>query len=111
MGRMCCNSSEDVGEPGLRIHAIIFGLDNEAVHYSRTLSAPIGSAEQPGFPAKSDPSQSSFGSIVRQANASVFEEEREARPALQHVLDRFGEVMPACQPLKLRAHVETEIVN
>ena len=111
MGRMSCDTGEDVGEPCLRIDAIHFGRDDEAVHDGRTLSATIGSAKQPGFPAKSDPSQSSFGSIVRQADASVFEEEREARPALEHVLDRFGEVMPACQPLKLRAHVETEIVN
>ena len=108
MGR---NTSQDIGEPGLRIDAIHFGRDDEAVHGSRALSATIGSAEQPGFSAKSDPSQSSFGSIVRQADASVLEEQGKGRPALQHVLDRFGEVVPACQPFKLRAHVETEIVN
>ena len=98
MGRMCCNSSEDVGEPGLRIDAIHFGRDDEAIHGGRTLSATIGPAEQPGFPAKSDAAQPSFGSIVRQADAAIFEEEREGRPALEHVLDRFGEVMPAGEP-------------
>ena len=111
MSWMGGDAGENIREPGLRIDAIHFGRDDEAIHDGRTLSATIGPTKQPGFPAKSDPSQSSFGSIVRQADASVFEEEREARPALQHVLDRFGEVMPACQPLKLRAHVETEIIN
>ena len=41
MGRMCCNSSEDVGEPGLRIDAIHFSGDDEAIHGGRTLSATI----------------------------------------------------------------------
>jgi hypothetical protein len=54
MGRMRCNSGEDVGEPGLRIDAIHLGRDDEAVHGGRALSAAIGSAEQPGFPAKSN---------------------------------------------------------
>lgn len=82
MGRMGRNTSQDIGEPGLRIDAIHFGRDDEAVHGRRALSATIGSAEQPGFSAKSDPSQSSFGSIVRQADAPVPEEQVKAAQRL-----------------------------
>ena len=74
MGRMSCDTIKDLSEPGLRIDAIHFGCDNEAVHGCSALSAAIGSAEQPRFPTEGDTSQPSFGGVVRETYAPVLEE-------------------------------------
>jgi hypothetical protein len=47
--------------------------------------------------------------IVGHAHAPVVEEQREGRPALEHVLDRLGEIVPARQLGCLLAHVGHEI--
>jgi hypothetical protein len=40
-------------------------------------------------------SQPSFGGVVREAHAPILKEQGEARPSLQNVVERFGQVMPA----------------
>ncbi|MGY2803871.1 hypothetical protein ACVIHF_000601 [Bradyrhizobium sp. USDA 4506] len=62
------DAGKNVREPGLRIDAIHFGRDDQAIHGSRAPSAAIRAAEQPGFSSKSDASQASFGGIVGEAN-------------------------------------------
>src|SRR5258708_30063889 len=44
MGRMSCDTGEDVAEPGLRIDAIHFGRYDETLHARGALSASIGHA-------------------------------------------------------------------
>ena len=44
MGRMSCDTGEDVGEPGLRIDAIHLRRDNKTVHGRGALPAAIGCA-------------------------------------------------------------------
>jgi hypothetical protein len=44
---MLSNIGQDMREPGLRIYAVQFGGDDEAVHDRRTLSSPIAAGEQP----------------------------------------------------------------
>ena len=44
------------------------------------------------------PLQPSLGGIVGQAHAPVLEEQREARPSLQDVIERLDQVMPAGEP-------------
>src|SRR3954451_12902775 len=111
MGRMSCGTGEDVGEPGLRIDAIHFGCDDETVHGCGALSAAIGPAEQPRFSTQGDTPQASFGGVVREADAPVREEYGKARPALEDVLDRFGQVVPASEPSDLRTHIDLKIVD
>ena len=63
------------------------------------------------FSTQGDTSQPSFGGVVREADASVFEEEGEACPALENVFDRFGQVVPTSEPSDLRTHIDMKIVD
>jgi hypothetical protein len=47
MSRMSGNTGKDVSQPGLRIHAIHFGSDDEGIHRGGALAAAIRPAEQP----------------------------------------------------------------
>ena len=49
--------------------------------------------------------QPALGGIVRHADAAVFEEQREGRPAAEHVLDRLHKVVPTRQLRRLLAHI------
>lgn len=73
---------EDVGEPGLGIDVVELCGDDGGIHVGRTLAAPIGTGEQPGFPAQGDAALCAFGDIVGQADPSVGEEPgKTLRPA------------------------------
>ena len=54
MSRMGGDAGKDIREPSLRIDTVHFGSDDQAIHGRRASSAAIGSAGQPGFPAKSN---------------------------------------------------------
>lgn len=86
MSRIGGNPGKDIGQPGLRIHTIHFCRDDEAIHGSRPSSAAIGPAEQPRLSSERDASEPPFGGIIGEAHAPVFEEQGEARPALQDVV-------------------------
>jgi hypothetical protein len=68
-------------------------------------------------PPQSDPQNShdfrpSFGGVVREAYAPVLEEEGEACPALENVIDRFGQVVPASEPgHHLRTHIDMKVLD
>jgi hypothetical protein len=47
MDRVLGDASQHIGEPGLRIDVIHFGLDDQTVHGSGALAAAIGAGEQP----------------------------------------------------------------
>ena len=47
MGRVLGDTGQDVGQPGLRIHIVHFGRDDDAVHGGGALAAAIGAGEQP----------------------------------------------------------------
>ena len=102
---------EQVGEQGLRVDAVHFCRDDQAVHGRGASSATIGSAEEPGFSAKSDTSQASFGGIVGQTHTSVLEEQREARPSLQDVIERLGQVVAPGELSELFAHINLKILD
>ena len=46
------DAGEDVGEPGLWIHAVHLRRDDQAVHSRGAVAAAVGTAEQPAFSAK-----------------------------------------------------------
>lgn len=77
----------------------LFGGDDQAVHGRRPLSGAIGAAGQPGLSSESDASQASFGGIVRQTYPPILEEQGEARPALQDIVERLGKVVPTGESL------------
>lgn len=103
--------SKDIGQPSLRIDAVHFSCDDQAVHGSSAPSTAIRSTEQPGLPAKCDASQASFGGVVREANSPVLQEQREARPTLEDVVERLGQVMAAGQFGELFAHVDLKVLD
>ena len=84
------DAREDVGEPGLRIDAVHLGCDNQTIHSCGALSASVRSAEQPGFSPQCDAPQTAFSGIVGEADASIFKEQCERAPSLEHVIDGFG---------------------
>src|SRR5260370_16040515 len=47
MDWMRSDPRQDVGEPGLWIHVVHFGRDDQAVHHRSTVAAAIGATEQP----------------------------------------------------------------
>ena len=111
MGGVSGDAGEKVCRPGLGIDAIHLGRDNETVHGSCPMAAPIRPAEQPGFSAESNTAQSAFGGIVREADTPIFEEQGEGGPALENVVDRLDQVVAPREPSELRAHIGMEIVD
>jgi len=111
MGRMGGDAGENIRKPRLRINAIHLCGDDQAVHGSSSPAAAIGSAEQPGLPAKSDASQSSLGGIIGKTDAPVLEEEGEACPALQDVIERLGQVMSSLELDHLIPHIDFKILD
>lgn len=81
------DAGKDIGQPGLRIDAVHFGRDDQAVHRCGASPSAIRLAEQRRL--------SSFRGIVGQTHASVLQERREASPSLQDVVERFSQVMSA----------------
>ena len=108
---MAGDALEYVGEPGLGIDAVHLDRHDEAVHGGGALPSAIGAAEQPGLPAQSDPAQRPLRRVVGETNPPVIEEQRERRPALEHVLDRLGEIVPARELRELRAQVDVKILD
>jgi hypothetical protein len=87
------DAGENIGKPGLRVNAVHFGRHDQAVHGRGPLAATIGAAEEPGFAAERDTPQASFGGVVGETDAPILEEQREARPSLQDVVERLGKVV------------------
>src|SRR5665647_3266745 len=111
MDGMSCDAREDVGQPGLWIDAIHLGRDDETIHGRGALSAAVRPAEQPRLSPEGYASQSSFGGVVGEAHATVFKEQSKARPALQDVIERFGQVMPTRELDDLLAHIGVKILG
>src|SRR5215471_10880216 len=111
MNRMKRDAGKDIREPDLRIDVIHLGRDDQAEHSRSASSAAIGSAEQPRFPAKSYTSYSPFGGIVGEAHTSVLKEQREARPSLQDVVERFGQIVPTGELGNLLPHVDLKLLD
>lgn len=108
---MSGDASKNIGQPGLRIDAIHFGCDDQAVHGRGAPSSTVGATEQPGLSTEGNTSQISFGSIVGEAHASVLEEQDEARPSFEDVIERLGQVMPTGEPGELLPHVDLKFLN
>ena len=107
-GGMSGNAGQHVGQPGLGIDVVEFGRDDEAVHEGGTVAAAIGASEQPGFPAKGDATQGSFGGVVGQADTAIVEEAGEGIPTLEHVIHGAGDVRVARQFAAFLAHPRFE---
>ena len=78
MSLMGGDAGEDIGQPSLRIDAIHFGRDDQAVHGRGASATAIRSAEQPGFSTKSDTPQPALGGVVGETHAPILQEQREA---------------------------------
>ena len=101
---MAGDAGEHVGHPGMGMDVVELGSDDEVVHEGGTVTAAIGAGEQPGFPARGDATQGSFGGIVAEADAAVAEEAGEGIPTLQHVIHGAGDVGVARQLTPFLAH-------
>jgi hypothetical protein len=71
---------EDIGKPGLWVDVVHFGRDDEGIHGGRSLTAALGTREEPRLSAQGHAAQGAFGRIIRQADAPVIEECRERFP-------------------------------
>ena len=108
---MAGDASEHVGEPRLRVYIVHFCRDDEAVHGGGALPAAIGTGEQPRLSSQSNSAQCSFSRIVGQADATVIEEARKRRPALQHVVHGLGDVVATRELGAFFAHPGFEFGN
>lgn len=109
VNRVPGNAGEHVGEIGLRVHIVHFGRDDDAIHGGGAPAATIGTGEQPRLSSESDAAQGSFRGVVRQADAPIVEEAGERRPALEHIVHRFGDIVAARELLALIAHPAFQI--
>src|SRR5215472_17001323 len=109
MNRIKRDAGKHIREPGLRIDAIHLGRDDQAEHGRSASSAAIGSAEQPRFPATSYISYPPLGGIVGQAHTSVLKEQREARPSLQDVFERLGQVVHTGELCNWPPHIDLKL--
>src|SRR5438477_9570422 len=101
---MIGNTAQHVGKPSLWIDTVEFCRADQGVHCSRSLTATVGTGEQPCAAPESDPAQSALGGVVRQADAAVVENAGEGGPALEHVIERLGDVGVTRQPGAFGAH-------
>jgi hypothetical protein len=63
--------SEDVSEPGLRVHVVELGGLDQSVDDGSALATAIGAAEQPRLAAERDAAERALGSIVGEADAAI----------------------------------------
>jgi len=82
-----------------------------AVQCNRVSTTPRVRSRQPQVVGLGIVETSVFGDIVGQTNPLVVDEKRERRPALEPVVDRLGEVVPAREPRELRVHEGMKIVD
>ncbi len=54
MGWVLGNAGEDVAQPGLSVHVVHLGRDDDTEHGGGALSAAIGTGEQPLLPTQGD---------------------------------------------------------
>ena len=57
------------------------------------------------------PLSASFGGIVGETHAPILKEQGEARPSLQDVVERLGQVVPARELGKLLAHIDLKLLD
>lgn len=55
---------EDIGEPGLRVHVVHPGGDDQGIHEGGAVTAARRSGEEPSFPAEGNAAQGPFCRIV-----------------------------------------------
>jgi hypothetical protein len=83
----------------MRVDVIELCRDDEGVHERGPVAATLGAGEEPRLPPERDATQSSFGRIVAEADASVTEEGGEAVPqpaaAGRHVCRGFRQSIPS----------------
>src|SRR5437879_6570616 len=111
MRRMGGDAGENLCEPSLWIDTVHLGRDDQAVQGRGAPSAAIGSAKEPGFSSEGDASQPPFGSVVGETDAPVLKEEGEARPSLQDVVERLGQVVSPGELGELFAHIDLKFLD
>ena len=102
--RMVSDAGEHVGEPGLRVDAVELGGGDQGVDRRRPLATAVAAGEQPRAAPECNPAQRALSSVIAQAKAAVFEKAGEGRPALEHVIHRFGDLGMAREPGAFGAH-------
>jgi hypothetical protein len=90
-GRVIWQARKGVGKPSAWIDVVELAGFDERIDGSGALTATVGTGEGPVVPADGDAAQGPLGGIVRQTDPSVIEEADHRGPALQAVLDRFGD--------------------
>lgn len=89
---MVSHAGEDVGEPGLWIDVVELGGDDHCVHEGSPVTAPVGSGEEPAFPAESQASERPLGGVVCEADPAIPQEGCKSGPSWQHVVDCLGDM-------------------
>ena len=74
-----------------------------------TIRLYIAAARRP--PPRAMPRKASFGGIVGETHPSVLQEQREARPSFQDVVERLGEVVPTGQLGELLPHIDLKVLD
>ena len=103
------DAGEHIGEPSLGIDVVEFGGLNQRVHDGGALTATLGAGEEPGLASECDAAQRAFGGVVAKADASIVEEARKGRPALEHVIHGFGDFGMARELGALGSHPIFEV--
>src|SRR5580692_1730949 len=102
--RVVVDPAEHVGEPRFWIDVVELGRCDQGVDRRGPSATPIRAAEGPVPPPDRDTAQRALGRIVGQADAAVFEEVCKGWPALQHVVNRLGDVVVTRELGALGAH-------
>ena len=68
---MIGDPGKDVGKPVLRINAVHFRCDDQAVHGGRPLATAIRAGEQPCLSSESHTTQRTLRTIIRQADTTI----------------------------------------
>ena len=86
-GGVVVDTGEDVGEPGPSVNVVEFASLNQRVDGGSAATAAIGTCKGPVAATDSDTAHGSLGGVVRQADATVFEEARKGSPPFQVIVD------------------------
>ena len=84
--------SEDLNQPGLRIHIIEFASLDQRIDSGGALSASVGARERPVASANGNAAHSALGGIVGKTDAAIMEEARERFPAIEAIIDGLGDL-------------------
>ena len=106
---MIADTADEVGEIGLRIHAVQLAALDQGEEDRGPLAAGVGAEEGPVATSERERADGALGGVVGHLQAAVVGEATERLPAVQAVPDGFGQVALAAEALQTGLQIGLQV--